>query len=336
MALIVIGPVEAKSHQLPSHPERPARIGAVMDGIADLHLGNDLEVGSTRAADITQLSQVHSMSYLGEFRRFCDEGGGSLAADTYARSGSWDAASQAAGAGLVAIEMLRARGSGVAFVPVRPPGHHAVMARPMGFCIFNNVAVAASTLVAAGERVLIVDWDVHHGNGTQALFWNNPEVLYVSTHQWPCYPGTGKATEVGGPKARGSTINVPLPPGATGDVLLRALDRLVSPAVDSFAPTWVLISAGFDAHRADPLADLALSAGDFGQLAKVASGYAPQSGRTVVFLEGGYDLGALRSSVSSTLGALVGSSFSAEATTAGGPGMDQLQMIEDRRRSHLD
>ena len=139
--------------------------------------------------------------------------------------------------------------------------------RGQGFCLFNNVAVAAAALTARGERVLIVDWDVHHGNGTQDVFWDDPNVLFVSTHQYPAYPGTGRAEETGGAHARGLTINFPLPPGATGDVALAALDDVVAPAAATFAPTWVLISAGFDAHRADPLADLAWTAGDYAALA---------------------------------------------------------------------
>ena len=145
----------------------------------------------------------------------------------------------------------------LALVVARPPGHHALVDRAMGFCLLNNVAITAAALVEAGERVLIVDWDVHHGNGTEALFWEEPRVLYVSTHQWPCYPGTGRAGDVGGAGAAGTTLNVPLPPGATGDVVRRAFDRLITPAVEAFTPTWVLISAGFDAHRAAPLAELA-------------------------------------------------------------------------------
>ena len=162
----------------------------------------------------------------------------------------------------------------------------------MGFCLLNNVAVSAAALVADGERVLIVDWDVHHGNGTQAMFWDNPSVLYVSTHQSPFYPGTGGADEVGGDEARGLTVNVPLPAGATGDVVRRALDEVAAPVIEEFGPTWVLISAGFDAHRADPLADLALSSGDFADLARTVAGYAPGRGRVVAYLEGGYDLGS--------------------------------------------
>ncbi len=331
----MVGPVESDAHLERNHPERPARIGAVLDGVDDLHLGSDLVVAPPRVATEAELQRVHSPEHLQALEQFSAAGGGHLDADTYATTGSWDAARLSAGAGLVAIETLKRAGTGTAFVAARPPGHHALADRAMGFCMINNVAVAAASLVSAGERVLIVDWDVHHGNGTQALFWDDPEVLYVSTHQWPCYPGTGRADEVGGPGARGTTLNVPLPPGTTGDVLLRAFDELVGPVVEAFAPSWVLVSAGFDAHRADPLADLALSAGDFAALAAVVARYAPGPGRTVLFLEGGYDLGALRSSVSAALGALVGSPDSIEAITSGGPGMDRLTDIATQRREQL-
>ncbi len=184
--------------------------------------------------------------------------------------------------------------------------------------------------------MLIVDWDVHHGNGTEALFWNEPRVLYVSTHQWPCYPGTGRAGDVGGALALGTTINVPLPAGATGDVVQQAFERLVTPAVEAFGPTWVLVSAGFDAHRDDPLADLSLTAGDFAELARVVAGYAPTSGHLVLFLEGGYEVGALRASVAATLGALVGGDAPDEAPSSGGPGMEQIKEISARRQQALD
>ena len=334
--LIVVGPVEGEAHLRRGHPERPGRIAAAMDGVADLHLDGDLLLVPARPAPMDQLLRVHSADYLDELERFCATGGGSLDPDTYATTESWDIALESAGAGLVAIEMLGERGDGTGFVVARPPGHHALADRSMGFCLINNVAVAGAALVAAGERVLIVDWDVHHGNGTQALFWDDPEVLYVSTHQWPCYPGTGRASDVGGPSAAGSTVNVPLPPGATGDVVRQAFDQLVTPVVDRFAPSWVLVSAGFDAHRADPLADLALSAGDFAGLAGVVADYAPAAGRTMLFLEGGYDLTAIRSSVTATLGALVGAPVTSETPTAGGPGMDHLPAIAARRHEQLD
>jgi acetoin utilization deacetylase AcuC-like enzyme len=333
--LVVIGPAEAKEHARSGHPERPARIEAAMSGVADLHLGSDLATVEPRAASSEDLTRVHDQSYLDRLARFCEQGGGALDADTYAGPDSFDAALLAAGAGLTALDEADARGR-PAFVPVRPPGHHALAGRPMGFCLLNNVAVAAAKLVSTGERVVIVDWDVHHGNGTQALFWDEPDVLYVSVHQWPCYPGTGAASEIGGPSARGSTLNVPVPPGTTGDVVRAAFDLLVTPAVERFAPTWVLVSAGFDAHRADPLAELALSAGDFAELARVVSGYAPHPGRLVVFLEGGYDLGAVRASVTATFGALTGADPSSEHPTSGGPGIEQVHASDRQRRELLD
>jgi len=290
----------------------------------------------SRPAERHELARVHDGWHLDDLARLSQEGGGSIDGDTYATPESWEIATRAAGAGLVAVDGLRAGRADLALVVARPPGHHALADRSMGFCLLNNVAVAAAALADLGERVLIVDWDVHHGNGTEALFWDDPRVLYVSTHQWPCYPGTGRAGDVGGEPALGATLNVPLPPGATGDVVRRAFDRLVSPAVEAFGPTWVLISAGFDAHRADPLADLALTTGDFADLARVVAGYAPAPGRLVLFLEGGYDLGALRASVAATLGALVDGGEPVEASSSGGPGMDQLDQIAVRRGRALN
>src|SRR6266704_2982230 len=233
------------------HPERAARIDAVVDGIGDSHLGEALTWEAARPAGHEDLVRVHDPGYLAAIEQFAAEGGGNLDPDTRVSSGSFETAVRAAGCGLVAIDALRSRTADTAFVAVRPPGHHATRARGQGFCLLNNIAVSAAALADRGERVLIVDWDVHHGNGTQDIFWDDARVLYVSTHQWPAYPGTGGASETGGPNAAGLTINFPLPPGATGDVALAALDDVVAPAVEQFDPTWVLVSAGFDAHRAD-------------------------------------------------------------------------------------
>ena len=233
------------------------------------------------------------------------------------------------------IDELRARENGVGFVAVRPPGHHALRDRAMGFCLLNNVAVAASSLTALGERVMIVDWDVHHGNGTQAIFWNDPRVLYVSTHQWPLFPGSGGAREIGGLDAVGATLNIPLPGGTTGDVVRQAFEELALPTIEHFDPTWVLISAGFDAHVDDPMADLALSGGDFAWLARSVGACAPGPGRVAVFLEGGYDLRALRHSVSASLAALLDIDFDAEDPTSGGAGEAEVHHAQTERRVAL-
>ncbi|MFZ0249866.1 MAG: histone deacetylase, partial [Acidimicrobiales bacterium] len=280
--------------------------------------------------------RVHDPHYLARLAAFSAAGGGAIDADTAASSDSWSAARRAAGAGLAALKTLEERGDGIAFVPVRPPGHHATADRAMGFCLINNVAVAAAARTAMGERVLIVDWDVHHGNGTQDIFWDDPGVLYVSTHQHPLYPGTGRPDEVGGASAPGLTVNLPLPPGATGDVVRAALDQGARSSIEEFEPDWVLVSCGFDAHRDDPLSNLQLSSGDFAELACVVREFAPRPGRLALFLEGGYDLGALASSVEATLGALLGRRAVAAVPTSGGPGLAQLRADASARRRALD
>jgi acetoin utilization deacetylase AcuC-like enzyme len=318
------------------HPEQQGRIFSVMDGVRDLCLEDDIDFVTTPKAELEDLAQVHSATYLADLEAFCNQGGGDLDPDTFAKSDSFSAARRAAGAGLEAIAALERHGDGVAFVPVRPPGHHAERDRAMGFCLINNIAVSAASLTAKGLQVLIVDWDVHHGNGTQAIFWDDPTVLYVSTHQWPLFPGTGRAEEVGGPDALGLTVNIPLPSGATGDVVRCALDEVAQPVIDRFSPDWVLVSCGFDAHRADPLGGLALSTGDFAQLAQLARTYAPQPGRLALFLEGGYNAGSLRTSTSATLGALLDLPAETEAPTSNGPGLEAVRAAKRVRDQALD
>src|SRR5919205_1275783 len=291
MLLFATDPAFEQHDTGPGHPERARRLEAALRGPEAAGLKDAVRFIEPREATSTELSRVHPLDYLEALERFCAAGGGDIDGDTRASIGSWRAGKLAAGAGLAAIELLREGQGDAAFLAVRPPGHHALATRPMGFCLINNIAVAAANLAEEGERVLVLDWDAHHGNGTEAIFWDDPRVLYVSAHQYGSfYPGT------------------------------RALDEVVAPAVADFAPTWVLVSAGYDAHRADPLTDLRLSAGDFADLARRVAGYAPEPGRLVLFLEGGYDLDALTTSVGATLAALADVPYRPEEATSGCPG----------------
>jgi acetoin utilization deacetylase AcuC-like enzyme len=326
---------EAFGDHLPrgGHPERPARLEAVLTGIRSSGVGDAIVSVAPRPATRVELERVHTPAYLDAVERFCESGGGWLDADTAASSGSWRAAVLAAGAGPDAVERLDRGEADAAFIAVRPPGHHALAGRAMGFCLINNVAVTASALAARGERVLIVDWDAHHGNGTQAIFYADPRVLYLSMHQFPFYPGTGRMEETGTGDGDGYTINLPFPPGATGDVYQAAVDQVVEPAADSFHPTWVIASAGFDAHRRDPLTGLGLAAGDFADLTTRLMALVP-AGHRLAVLEGGYDLAALANSAGACIASLAGVDYRPEPATSGGPGADVVARVAQLRREN--
>ncbi|HET9075709.1 MAG TPA: histone deacetylase [Acidimicrobiales bacterium] len=337
MAQVIIissGPQADQHDTGRGHPERAQRLLAVERGISSSDAAEALVAVPGRPARREELLRVHTPGHLDSVSSFVAAGGGAIDPDTRVSTGSWDAALLAAGSGLAAVDALE-RGEGeAAFVAVRPPGHHATADTAMGFCLLNNVAVTAAALADRGERVLIVDWDVHHGNGTQDIFWDDPRVMYVSTHEWPLYPGTGRPQDTGGPNAPGLTINVPLPRGATGDVVRLAFDALVEPAVEDFSPTWVLVSAGYDAHRADPLAGLEWTSGDYSDLTTTVARWAPRPGRIIAMLEGGYDLQALGDSAGATVSALAGGRYRPEPPTSGGPGrevVDSLVALNGRR-----
>ena len=314
--LLVASPATLEHDPVPGHPEQPERQRAVLRGAATLALGHALSTVEPRAATLDELAAVHHPGYVDALRRLCSSGGGWIDGDTAAGPSSWAAATVAAGAGLEAVARLQAGEADAAFCAVRPPGHHATPRRPQGFCLLNNVAVTAASLAGAGERVLVVDIDAHHGNGTQDAFWDDPRVAFVSFHQWPLYPGTGALGETGGPGAPGLTVNVPVPPGTEGDAYRAAVDEILVPLVERFEPTWLLLSAGFDAHRHDPLTNLGLTSGDYADLTARLAALVP-AGRVVAFLEGGYDLDALERCTAATLAALAGHDHRPEPATSG-------------------
>ena len=314
----------------PRHPERPERLDAVLLGARRADLVDALTPLEPVAATREDLERVHPKAYLDRIELICQAGGGRLDPDTYASARSWEAATLAAGAGLTAVAAMQ-RGEGdAAFCAVRPPGHHATATESMGFCVISNVAIVAASLADQGERVLIVDYDAHHGNGTQDVFYHDPRVLFVSLHQWPLYPGTGRMVEVGAGAGEGFTLNVPVPPETTGDIYLRAFDDLIAPRVAAFAPTWLIVSAGFDGHRDDPITELGLTAGDYVAITRRVLEFAP-AGRRLVMLEGGYDLDALTACSAGVLGVLAGVDApdhgrdERERATSGGPGTAELE-----------
>ena len=300
------------AHQLQGHPERPARLEQAMQTLQREGVLEQLVALAPTPATEAEIDQVHSATYRRYVQRVAAQGGGYLDPDTYVNARSYEIALLAAGGVNTAVRAVLGGEKDIknAFCLVRPPGHHATTERGMGFCLFNNVAIGArvAQMEATQGRVMIVDLDVHHGNGTQDVFFDDPSVLYFSTHQYPYYPGTGHWRERGHGMGKGTTINVPLPAhvGDTGYVAV--YDRLLRPIAQRFRPDLILVSIGFDGHWHDPLAMMTLSLTGYARLVRILGDIAQElcHGRLIFTLEGGYDLDVMAYGVLNTFYALLG------------------------------
>jgi acetoin utilization deacetylase AcuC-like enzyme len=294
-------------HKIRGHPERPERLRA-LEGEMSAHGWFGADVREAPAAERSTLEAVHAPDYVRFIEDLCARGGGFIDADTAAVSATWEAALRAAGGAVALVDALLGGEAATGVSATRPPGHHAEPSRAMGFCFFGNVAVAARHAIAAHglQRVLIVDWDVHHGNGTQAALAAAADVLFVSIHEWPLYPGTGRETEVGVGPGEGYTVNLPVA-GGTGNLAFRSLvEHVAGGLIAAYEPELVLISAGFDAHRDDPLATCRVTEeGYAGMAASLRRSAAAVGAPLGVVLEGGYDLGALANSMAAVMPVLV-------------------------------
>ncbi len=297
-------------HDTGQHVENARRLEAVTAHLEKTGLKDKLKLILPRAASVEELASVHHSRHISYIREVAARGGGWLDADTLMSADSYEAAIYAAGGLIRGTEAVVSNEVDSAFALVRPPGHHATFQRAMGFCLFNNVAIATKyALTNSGlRRIAIIDFDVHHGNGTQDAFYYDPQVLYISTHQAPFYPGTGGAEEIGAGEGEGTTVNIPLPSGCGDAEYLEVFKQIVVPAIRGYKPELILVSAGYDLHWADELALMQVTLTGFVQMAEIIKGLADElcQGRLVFTLEGGYNLAALSSSVGATFEVLLG------------------------------
>ena len=304
-------------HDTGSHPERPERIRAIERRLEELGwLG--FERRPSPAVERALLERCHDPQHLTAVERLCAGGGGLIDADTIVGPGSWEAALHAAGGAVAVVDVLLSGEATAAFAAGRPPGHHATRSHAMGFCLFNNVALAAYHALDAHrlERVLVLDWDVHHGNGTNDIFHESAQVFYASIHESPLYPGTGPASDRGAGAGAGFTLNLPVAAGSDDAVFLELVAERVAPAARDYRPQLILVSAGYDAHSGDPLANCRVSTEGYAALTAAVRGLAEDLGAPLGFvLEGGYALDALADSVAATLGALVDAHDAASAAS---------------------
>ncbi|MDH4183092.1 MAG: histone deacetylase [Nitrospinota bacterium] len=297
-------------HDTGPHPETAARLNSITGYLKKAPFASQLAWPSFNPASYEDITAIHSAGHFSHVRNVCQTGGGYLDADTVVCQDSWEAALLAAGAACSAAEGALGGEHKTAFCAVRPPGHHAEAARAMGFCLFNNIAIAARKVTRGGQarRVAIIDFDVHHGNGTQHAFYDDPSVYFVSLHLAGHYPGTGWEGETGEGEGAGTTMNLPMEAGSGDADYLYLLERHVLPALDKYRPELILLSAGFDAHVADPLGGMAISTEGYYQITRAITGLADEvcGGRVVSVLEGGYNITALGESARAHVRALLG------------------------------
>jgi len=299
-------------HNTGLHCEAASRLTITMSHLKNVGTMDKLVPIKPQAATIEQIARVHSPSYISGIESFVRRGGGYLDdGDTVASPASYEAAIYAAGGVIAAVDAVMSNKVTYAFALLRPPGHHAVRDAAMGFCIFNNVAIAARDAISKHnlERVLIVDFDVHHGNGTQDAFYSESSVLYFSTHQYPFYPGSGGVDEVGSGEGEGYTVNVPMPGGCGDTEYMRAFEDVLVPVVKRYKPQLILVSAGYDAHWADSISSMQVTTTGYAKMAAILKGLADDlcRSRLVFALEGGYNFEALAESVDATINVLLGS-----------------------------
>lgn len=297
-------------HDYPGHPENAKRLKSIYDELESKNLFNEIDLLDLRDASEKELLLCHSKDYIDKLKKFCENGGGFLDPDTYANDFSYQAAIRAVGGLLELTKKIINREYKNGFALLRPPGHHALKNRSMGFCLFGNVAIAAKYSLKFNDikRVAIVDFDVHHGNGTQAMVGDDPSILYISTHQYPFYPGTGSINEIGERKAKGTILNIPLSAGTGDKSFKRLYQEIIIPVIERFEPDLILVSAGFDAHWKDPLANLGLSLTGYNFIINELINCANLvcNGKIIFALEGGYNLDVLRKGVANTINTLLG------------------------------
>ena len=333
--IVYFFPSGHEAHREPGHPERPERVEAIRAALAEAGWWDEFPHLEPLEIPVDVLHRVHDPEYLAHLKKVCHKGQ-RYDMDTYTTAESCQLALNAAGGGIAVADAVWQRAAKRGFALTRPPGHHATQDRAMGFCLLNNIAIAAEYLIQryGAKRVAIIDLDLHHGNGTQDIFYQRADVFYFSTHQSPLYPGTGRISETGEGEGEGTTANFPLPPMSGNESFISVMDGLILPLLDRYRPEMILVSYGFDPHRNDPLGGLLLTAGTYGELVARLTAWADQNceGRIALFLEGGYDLQAAKDCSLAVVGALLGKSWDSEEERSPREGLNWQGMVKEAKR----